>query len=395
MKIENFQSQVCVCAASTNLTCAKGRAEMGLKMAKIQIKDLVKSYDGEYKAVNKVNLEIGDNDFCVLLGPSGCGKTTLLRMIAGLETITDGDIYIDGVHMNNVLPKDRDIAMVFQSYALYPHMTVYKNMAFGLKMKKVSLDEIDKRIQDAAKYLDLDEYKDRKPRNLSGGQQQRVALGRALVKKPKVFLMDEPLSNLDAKLRNQTRETIVRIHENAGATTIYVTHDQVEAMSMGTKIVVMNKGVVQQIGSPEQIFESPDNMFVEGFIGSPSINFIEGTYTKGTVTFGDMIFSVSGEQEKTLGAYEGKNIIMGIRPEFFEDLADIRQKEEDLNLISMKINFVERLGSESIINGCVSGQKVTAKIKHTRRYATDEQIEIGVKAKKVLFFDKETRQAIK
>lgn len=364
-------------------------------MANILLKDLVKSYDGEYNAVNKVNLEIQDNDFCVLLGPSGCGKTTLLRMIAGLESITDGDIYIDGVHMNNVLPKDRNIAMVFQSYALYPHMTVYKNMAFGLKMQKIPLDEVEKRINEATEYLDLTEYKNRKPRNLSGGQQQRVALGRALVKKPKVFLMDEPLSNLDAKLRNQTRETIVRIHETANATTIYVTHDQVEAMSMGTKIVVMNKGIVQQIGTPEDIFEKPDNMFVAGFIGSPSINFVEGTYSNGSIRIGDMVFDVLKEQAQALKDYEGKTVIMGIRPEFFADYVELPETQKERLFISMKINFVERLGSESIINGFVSNQKLTAKIKHTRKYAIDEMINIYVDMEKILFFDKETQNAIR
>lgn len=362
-------------------------------MATIVLDKLTKSYDGEYKAVNEANLTIKDKEFCVLLGPSGCGKTTLLRMIAGLESITGGELYLDKQQMNNVLPKDRDIAMVFQSYALYPHMDVYKNMAFGLKMKKVNKSEIDNRIKDAAKYLDLEQYLDRKPRNLSGGQQQRVALGRALVKKPKVFLMDEPLSNLDAKLRQQTRETIVKIHRDAAATTIYVTHDQVEAMTMGSKIVVMSKGVIQQIGTPEEIFEAPKNMFVAGFIGSPSINFVKGVYKQGVVEANSTIFRISKEQQEALSAYEGKEITMGIRPEYIF-LPEENEVPKSDTYIKLKVDFIERLGSELIINGYNNVQRMVSKVRYSRKVMSGEEIEFNVDIKNIHFFDNETQLAI-
>lgn len=362
-------------------------------MAEIIMKDLCKSYDGEYLAVNHANLEITDNEFCVLLGPSGCGKTTLLRMIAGLEAITGGDLYLDGLHMNNVLPKDRDIAMVFQSYALYPHMSVYKNMAFGLKMKKVNKDEIDKRIKSAAASLDLVEYMDRKPRNLSGGQQQRVALGRALVKKPKVFLMDEPLSNLDAKLRQQTRETIVKIHESADATTIYVTHDQVEAMTMATKIVIMNKGVIQQIGTPDEIFTNPVNMFVAGFIGAPPINFVKGSYRDGLFVASQMQVTLNAAQRKALSAYDGKAVIVGIRPDYIA-LQDDRTDESDENTVDIKATFIERMGAEVVITGENDGCKLTAKIHHAVKSEVGSWIKVWVDASKLSFFDPATENAI-
>lgn len=364
-------------------------------MAKIVMKDLTKSYDGKYKAVNNVNIEINDRDFCVLLGPSGCGKTTLLRMIAGLEAITSGDLYLDGAHMNNVLPKDRDIAMVFQSYALYPHMSVYKNMAFGLNMKHVDKKEIDERIRNAAKKLDLEPYLERKPRALSGGQQQRVALGRALVKKPKVFLMDEPLSNLDAKLRNQTRETIVNIHNDAEATTIYVTHDQVEAMTMGTKIVVMNFGVIQQIGSPEEIYTLPVNTFVAGFIGSPAINFIDGVIEKGCFVTKSLKLALTDKHIKSLIAYEGKKVRIGIRPEFIHtDDEPIYQRMAG-SQVEVKANFVERLGSEYIINGYIDEEKIVAKIRFTSIINVGDKIKMCIDMDNVHFFDPETELAIR
>ncbi len=364
-------------------------------MGKIVMKDLTKSYDGKYKAVNNVNLEINDGDFCVLLGPSGCGKTTLLRMIAGLEAITSGDLYLDDTHMNDVLPKDRDIAMVFQSYALYPHMSVYKNMAFGLKMKHIDKKEINERILSAAKKLDLEPYLDRKPRALSGGQQQRVALGRALVKKPKVFLMDEPLSNLDAKLRNQTRETIVNIHRDAEATTIYVTHDQVEAMTMGTKIVVMNFGVIQQLGTPEEIYAAPINMFVAGFIGSPAINFVEGVIEKGYFVCKSFKLALSGKYTKLLSSYEGKKVKIGIRPEFFQTEDDpVYQKMAD-SQVEVTASFVEKLGSEYIISGRVNEEKVLAKIRFSHVISVGDKIKMSIDMDNVLFFDPETELAIR
>lgn len=364
-------------------------------MAKIVMKDLTKSYDGKYKAVNNVNLEIGDNEFCVLLGPSGCGKTTLLRMIAGLESITSGDLYLDGLHMNQVLPKDRDIAMVFQSYALYPHMTVYKNMAFGLKMKKMNKEEIYERVMGAAKYLNLEEYLDRKPRALSGGQQQRVALGRALVKKPKVFLMDEPLSNLDAKLRQQTRETIVKIHRDADATTIYVTHDQIEAMTMGTKIVVMNFGVIQQIGTPEEIYGFPKNIFVAGFIGSPTINFIKGRIENGYFTTNSFKLELTEKNKKALKNYENKDVVIGIRPEFIHtDEESIYEKLKG-SCFEVTTNFIERLGSESIVSGIIKDEKIIAKIRHTHTIKTNDKINMCVEMDNVHFFNPETELAIR
>ncbi|HLO13115.1 MAG TPA: sn-glycerol-3-phosphate ABC transporter ATP-binding protein UgpC [Pseudoneobacillus sp.] len=363
-------------------------------MAKIIMKDLTKSYDGEYQAVKKVNLEINDNEFCVLLGPSGCGKTTLLRMIAGLESISDGDLYLDEFHMNEVLPKDRDIAMVFQSYALYPHMSVYKNMAFGLKMKKINKEEIHNRILNAASYLGLEEYLDRKPRALSGGQQQRVSLGRALVKKPKVFLMDEPLSNLDAKLRHQTRETIVKIHNDADATTIYVTHDQIEAMTMGTKIVVMNKGVIQQIGTPEEIYEKPTNKFVAGFIGSPAINLVDGLITNGSIHTKIGNFKLTEEQVKKLKKYENKNVVMGIRPEHILAEDDPKFEVIQNSKIELKAGFIERLGSESIINGYVNDERIVSKIRFNRPINTNDMITMSIDMDSLHFFDTETELAI-
>lgn len=364
-------------------------------MAKIVMKDLCKSYDGNYLAVNNATLEIGDNEFCVLLGPSGCGKTTLLRMIAGLEAITSGDLFLDGQHMNNVLPKDRDIAMVFQSYALYPHMTVYKNMAFGLKMKKVQKEEIDSRIKQAAGSLDLSEYMERKPRNLSGGQQQRVALGRALVKKPKVFLMDEPLSNLDAKLRQQTRETIVNIHANADATTIYVTHDQVEAMTMATKIVIINRGVIQQIGTPDDIFANPVNMFVAGFIGSPAINFLRATCTGDAVeTVDGLRFTLTAGQQALLAGYKGKELVAGIRPDYISLQSDRNDQSSEENCVTLKTTFIERLGAEAIITGEFGGNKLTSKIHHSLKLETGNMVKVWVDVSKMNFFDPVTEQAI-
>lgn len=364
-------------------------------MANIIMKNLVKSYDGKYNAVNNINLEINDNEFCVLLGPSGCGKTTLLRMIAGLEPITSGDLYIDSVHLNNVLPKDRDIAMVFQSYALYPHMTVYDNMAFGLKMKKIDKNEIHKRVISAAKYLNLEGFLDRKPRELSGGQQQRVALGRALVKKPKVFLMDEPLSNLDAKLRHQTRETIVKIHRDAGATTIYVTHDQIEAMTMGTKIVVMNFGVIQQIGTPDEVYSKPVNMFVAGFIGSPSINFIEGKIEKDFFLTDSFKLALNENQKKLLRLYENRKIIAGIRPEFI--LTDDEPIYQIMtgSRVELVANFIERLGSECIINGYVGNVKLVAKIRNYRPINSNDKLNVCIDMNNVHFFDPDTQLAIR
>ena len=270
-------------------------------MASLSLEGIQKVYSNGFQAVKDFNLEIADKEFIIFVGPSGCGKSTTLRMIAGLEDISGGTLKIDGKVMNNVEPKDRDIAMVFQNYALYPHMTVYDNMAFGLKLRKVPKDEIDKKVREAARILDLEKLLDRKPKALSGGQRQRVAMGRAIVRKPKVFLMDEPLSNLDAKLRGQMRIEISKLHQRLGTTIIYVTHDQTEAMTLGTRIVVMNAGIVQQVDTPQTLYDYPCNQFVAGFIGSPQMNFVDATCK----VVGDKVYLVAGPSEIALPPAKG------------------------------------------------------------------------------------------
>lgn len=301
-------------------------------MSSVILKNVTKTYDNNKTVINNVSLEIKDKEFIVLVGASGCGKSTLLRMIAGLEDISDGKIFIGDNKVNNVAPKDRDIAFVFQSYALYPHMTVRENIAFGLKMRKVPKVEIDKKVQEAAEILNLEEYLDRKPKQLSGGQRQRVALGRAIVRNPKVFLMDEPLSNLDAKLRVQMRSEIKKLHEKLQTTFIYVTHDQTEALTMGDRIVVLNNGIIQQVDSPEEIYNNPKNTFVAGFVGSPQMNFIEG---------------------KDLGLDE--NILYGIRPE------KMTKPDGDIKL-TVNVDISEMLGSEKIAYFNIGARKCSAKL---------------------------------
>lgn len=301
-------------------------------MSSVILKNVRKTYDNNKTVINNVNLEIKDKEFVVLVGASGCGKSTLLRMIAGLEDISDGEIYIDDKKVNNIPPKDRDIAFVFQSYALYPHMTVRENIAFGLKMRKVDKATIDKKVQEAAEILNLGEYLDRKPKQLSGGQRQRVALGRAIVRNPKVFLMDEPLSNLDAKLRVQMRSEIKKLHEKLQTTFIYVTHDQTEALTMGDRIVVLNNGDIQQAGSPEEIYNNPQNTFVAGFVGSPQMNFIDG---------------------KDIGLDE--NILYGVRPE------KMTRPNGDINL-TVNVDISEMLGSEKIVYFNIGKQKCSARV---------------------------------
>ena len=290
-------------------------------MAEVILKDVTKIYEGGNVAVKDVNIEVKDKEFVVLVGPSGCGKSTTLRMIAGLEEISSGELFIDGKMVNNVSPKDRDIAMVFQNYALYPHMTVYENMAFGLKLRKFSKEEIKKRVTDAAKILGMEPYLDRKPKALSGGQRQRVAVGRAIVRKPKVFLFDEPFSNLDAKLRVQMRTEISKLHHELGATMIYVTHDQTEAMTMGDKIVIMKDGLVNQTDTPLNLYNYPSNKFVAGFIGSPSMNFIEGNVSGSSfkTNGGELSLSFNGKYTDKLKSFNNKKIILGVRPEDIYD----------------------------------------------------------------------------
>jgi multiple sugar transport system ATP-binding protein len=324
-------------------------------VAEIVLDDVTKRY-GDTTAVEDLDLEIQDSEFMVLVGPSGCGKTTALRMIAGLEAITEGQIRIGEKVVNDVPPKDRDIAMVFQNYALYPHMTVRDNMAFGLKLAKVDSADIDKRVTEAARILGLEEFLDRKPRALSGGQRQRVAMGRAIVRKPQAFLMDEPLSNLDAKLRVQMRSEIARIQNDLEVTTVYVTHDQVEAMTMGDRVAVIRKGELQQVGTPSELFDKPLNLFVAGFIGSPSMNFfqsrIEQDNGKLQLEIGKQKIAVSDEVMSTrpeLKQYGGKDMIVGIRPQDFED-ASLRSDLPEDARIKVRIDLVEAIGTETLVH---------------------------------------------
>ena len=321
-------------------------------MGAINITSVGKIYPNGTRALEDVSIEVNDGEFVVLVGPSGCGKTTLLRMVAGLEDLTEGEISIADKIVNEVAPKDRDIAMVFQNYALYPHMSVYDNMAFSLKLRKFSKDEIDKKVKDAAKTLEIDELLDRKPKALSGGQRQRVAMGRAIVRSPQAFLMDEPLSNLDAKLRVQMRAELGQLHTQFQTTTLYVTHDQVEAMTMGDRVAVIRKGVLQQIDTPREIYLYPKNIFVAGFIGSPSMNFVYATVkisSKGaSLTFGEDQIFVKDPPE-SLKDYEGKEIVLGVRPEAFEDSVYANKKEfsEEINI---HVSLLEQLGSDTYIH---------------------------------------------
>ena len=322
-------------------------------MGEIKINNIGKKYPNGTRAHEDVNIEINDGEFVVLVGPSGCGKTTLLRMVAGLEDITEGEISIGDKVVNEVAPKDRDIAMVFQNYALYPHMSVYDNMAFSLKLRKLSKDEIDKKVKDAAKTLEISELLERKPKALSGGQRQRVAMGRAIVRNPEAFLMDEPLSNLDAKLRVQMRAELGQLHTQLETTTLYVTHDQVEAMTMGDRVAVIRKGELQQINTPREIYLYPKNIFVAGFIGSPAMNFVYADVKvsggKANLTFAGETLQCSGDAVKKLEKVDGQQIVLGIRPEAFEDSIYAKDSEYTES-ISIKVILLEQLGSDSYIH---------------------------------------------
>ena len=322
-------------------------------MGEIKINNIGKIYPNGTRALEDVNIEINDGEFVVLVGPSGCGKTTLLRMVAGLEDITEGEISIGDKVVNEVAPKDRDIAMVFQNYALYPHMSVYDNMAFSLKLRKLSKDEIDKKVKDAAKTLEISELLERKPKALSGGQRQRVAMGRAIVRNPEAFLMDEPLSNLDAKLRVQMRAELGQLHTQLQTTTLYVTHDQVEAMTMGDRVAVIRKGELQQINTPREIYLYPKNIFVAGFIGSPAMNFVYADVKvsggKANLTFAGETLQCSGDAVKKLEKVDGQQIVLGIRPEAFEDSIYAKDSEYTES-ISIKVTLLEQLGSDSYIH---------------------------------------------
>ena len=368
-------------------------------MASLSLKHIQKKYPNGYEAVKDFNLEIADKEFIIFVGPSGCGKSTTLRMVAGLEEITSGELWIGDKLCNDVEPKDRDIAMVFQNYALYPHMSVYDNMAFGLKLRKVPKDEIDKMVREAAKILDLEALLDRKPKALSGGQRQRVAMGRAIVRNPKVFLMDEPLSNLDAKLRGQMRIEISKLHQRLGSTIIYVTHDQTEAMTLGTRIVVMNGGIVQQVDTPQVLYDSPCNLFVAGFIGSPQMNFVDAVCE----VEGDNAYLVAGQSKIKLapakakklidGGYNGKTVVLGIRPEDVHDEPEFLAASPE-TVIEAQIRVYEMLGAEVFLYFDFQGSNMTARVEPTTPARTGDVVKFALDANKIHVFDKETEVAI-
>ncbi|MBL7093671.1 sn-glycerol-3-phosphate ABC transporter ATP-binding protein UgpC [candidate division KSB1 bacterium] len=366
-------------------------------MASVELKNITKIFDNKVTAINNVSLTIEDKEFLVLVGPSGCGKSTLLRMIAGLEEATTGDIYIDGKKVNDVHPKDRDISMVFQNYALYPHMSVYDNMAFGLKLRKTPKDEIKKRVQQAAEILHIQEYLDRKPKALSGGQRQRVAVGRAIVRQPKVFLFDEPLSNLDAKLRVQMRIEINRLYNQLQTTMVYVTHDQIEAMTMGSKIVVLKDGVIQQMDSPLDLYNNPANKFVAGFIGSPAMNFFTGKLiANGDVRFKSDLFDFSLHPKiaEVLKDYYSKKIVLGVRPEDIVDVANVN----NVPLCSpqrITVNVTEPIGNEIFIYFSNEQENYCMRMPPHRLYQVGDNMDIAFNTDKLYCFDIDSEQRIR
>jgi len=351
-------------------------------MASVTFDHVVKRYTADLTVVKDFNVEIADKEFMVLVGPSGCGKSTALRMLAGLEVISEGQIRIGERVVNNVAAKDRDIAMVFQSYALYPHMSVYDNMAFPLQMQHLKKPEIETRVKNASRILGLDNFLQRKPRALSGGQRQRVALGRAIVRNPKVFLLDEPLSNLDAKLRGQTRIELQKLHRDLETTFIYVTHDQVEAMTMGDRIAIMNAGILQQVGTPGEIYDHPANLFVAGFIGSPTMNFVPVTISNGTA-------KASGFEVKLPKAVAPGKGTLGFRPETATD-----RITDPASTLDMKIDVVERLGSDQFLYGQVGGDSVTARIDPKLKVEPGDNIKLGLDTRTLHLFDAETEKAL-
>ncbi|NMB33726.1 MAG: sn-glycerol-3-phosphate ABC transporter ATP-binding protein UgpC [Clostridium sp.] len=368
-------------------------------MASVKLKGIFKRFPGGVTAVNNFNLDVEDREFIILVGPSGCGKTTTLRMVAGLEEITEGELYIGDKLVNEVAPKDRDIAMVFQNYALYPHMTVFDNMAFGLKIRKMPKDEIKRRVLEAAKVLDIEHLLERKPKALSGGQRQRVALGRAIVRHPKVFLMDEPLSNLDAKLRVQMRTEISKLHQKLQTTFIYVTHDQTEALTMGTRIVVMKDGYIQQVDTPNNLYERPENMFVAGFIGSPQMNFIDAKVEKrgGEIhlLFGkEDIKLPEGKAKRLEGSeYVGREVVMGIRPENVHDEAVYLDSMAD-SVVDAVVEVVEMLGSETLLYTSIDGVEFAARVNPRTKARPGDSLKLAIDTNKIHLFDKETEKTI-
>lgn len=382
---------------SYNMNIIKKQEE--LVMANLSLRHIYKIYEGNVEAVKDFNLEIKDKEFIVFVGPSGCGKSTTLRMIAGLEEITKGELSIGDQVVNDVSPKDRDIAMVFQNYALYPHMTVYNNMAFGLKLRKTPKDVIDKKVKEAARILDIEHLLDRKPKALSGGQRQRVAMGRAIVREPKVFLMDEPLSNLDAKLRVQMRTEISKLHKRLQNTFIYVTHDQTEAMTLGTRIVVMKDGVIQQVDTPQNIYEKPINMFVAGFIGSPQMNFVDSEVSEenNTVMLSveDDKIPIPDELGKILkdNGYIGKSVTMGIRPENMDEDPEFLKKHKDA-IIDAKVEVTELMGAETYIYLTKGKSNFTVRVEGSSKAKAGDKIKIGINTSKIHVFDKETEKTV-
>jgi len=365
-------------------------------MAQVEMRNLKKVFEGNVVAVQDFSLDINDKEFVVLVGPSGCGKSTTLRCVAGLEEITDGEIHIGGKLVNDIPPKDRDIAMVFQNYALYPHMNVYKNLSFGLELRKMKKEEINRRVHEAAQILDIEHLLDRKPKALSGGQRQRVAVGRAIVRKPAVFLFDEPLSNLDAKLRVQMRAEIAKLHHALQATIIYVTHDQVEAMTMGSRIVVLKDGLIQQVSDPLTLYNNPVNKFVAGFIGSPSMNFMDSDLVK---EGSDYFVKTDGikvimpkDKYQTIASFEGKKVTFGFRP---EDMIDENiSKDKEGKVVRAKVEVIEPLGSEIYLYLSAGGDNFVVRVPSQYRTELGDEVGFAVDLKKCHLFDAETEKAI-
>ncbi len=378
-------------------------------MGTLSFRNINKVYPNGFHAVKDFNLEVEDKEFIIFVGPSGCGKTTTLRMVAGLEEISSGELLIGDRLVNDVAPKDRDIAMVFQNYALYPHMTVFDNMAFGLKLRKTSKEEIRRRVEEAARILDIEHLLERKPKALSGGQRQRVALGRAIVREPKVFLLDEPLSNLDAKLRAQMRTELTKLHQKLGTTFIYVTHDQTEAMTMGTRIVVMKDGLIQQCDTPQILYDKPCNMFVAGFIGSPQMNFIDGKVLKegedffvefgseDTKTRAGVKYKIKLPAEKNnkdvLVPYEDKDVIIGIRPDHVPNEANFLETIPE-GIVEADVEVTELMGAEIYLYVNIGGIPITARVEPTSTAKPGDSIEIAFDLEKIHIFDKETECTI-
>jgi multiple sugar transport system ATP-binding protein len=369
-------------------------------MASVRLENVKKIYEGDVVAVHEMNLVVNEKEFVVLVGPSGCGKSTTLRMIAGLEEVTSGDVFIDGKKVNDMPPKDRDIAMVFQNYALYPHMTVYENMAFGLKLRKFPKKEIDGRVHEAASILGIEEYLDRKPKALSGGQRQRVAVGRAIVRKPKVFLFDEPLSNLDAKLRVQMRTEISKLHRRLGATMIYVTHDQTEAMTMGDKIVLMKDGIVQQIDAPLDIYAKPNNKFVAGFIGSPAMNFLEGSIEKGKGLFfveedGGARLPILKKDSGRLRGFVGQSISLGIRPESIQ-VSGMYKSAGSKTKVKVAVELVEPMGNEIYLYFTTrkNGSQLVARVPSDKKLIVGKPLDLLFDMAQAHYFDHQSEKAI-